>query len=54
MAFDAVIDVSKYADWFSEFKAYVENLPDEISKLQQRERDARRALEANGLYDTII
>jgi hypothetical protein len=53
MAFDAVIDVSKHADWLSEFRAYVENLPDEVSKLQQRERDAKYALEMNGLYDAV-
>jgi hypothetical protein len=53
MTFDAVIDVNDLGDWFSEHKAYVENLPDEISRLQQRERDAKRALEANGLYDAV-
>jgi hypothetical protein len=55
MAFEnfTVIDVSGHADWLREFKAYVENLPDEISKLQQRERDAKHALEMNSLYDTV-
>ncbi|MCX6774687.1 MAG: hypothetical protein NTY99_01195 [DPANN group archaeon] len=55
MAFEnfAVIDVSGDAGWFSEHNAYVANLPDEISRLQQRERNARYALEANGFYDAI-
>jgi hypothetical protein len=49
-----VINTNEFTDWLSEFRAHVGNLPDEISKLQQRERNAKYALEANGLYDTII
>jgi hypothetical protein len=48
-----VINTNEFTDWLSEFRAHVGNLPDEISKLQQRERDARRALKANGLYDAV-
>lgn len=48
-----VIDTNELGDWLSEFRAYVENLPDEISKLEQRKRDARYALEMNGLYDAV-
>ena len=48
-----IIDVNELGDWLSEFKAHVENLPDEVSKLQQRERDAKYALEMNGLYSTV-
>ena len=49
-----IIDVNELGDWLSEFRAYVENLPDEVSKLQQRERDAKYVLEVNGLYSTVI
>ena len=48
-----IIDVNDLGDWLSEFKAYVENSPDEVSKLQQKERDARYALEMNGLYGAV-
>ncbi len=48
-----VIDVRDFPGWLDEFRAYVANLPDEISKLRQRERDARYALEMNGLYDAV-